>query len=299
MELFAALVYWLIVALWITVLGTIAGWYIQDPKAFGTSKLLLWVLAIDALRNIVENVYFGLFFGSQYGVLPASLSSVLGKPILLVIPKLLNIAAGCLVLALLLLRWLPMSIKERKQMERTTQLFQERAAIDGMTGLYNRSHFLEAATAEWDRYKRYRRSLCMLMLDIDEFKTVNDGWGHHAGDEVIIGLAQTLRNNKRRSDIVARLGGDEFAFILPESSIDDAMKMAERIRQAIFERAFSVDGRQIAVSVSIGISQARRTTGIIDMLKQADLALYEAKRRGRNRICTFDGVHLPGQPVAA
>jgi|SRR5580704_4847312 hypothetical protein len=113
MQLFAALIYWAIVALWLTVLGTVIFFYIRNPKAFGTTRLLLAVLAIDTTRNILENSYFGVYFGAQYGLFPSSMTAVLGQPVLLVLPKIVNVIAGCFVLGLLLLRWLPLAIKER------------------------------------------------------------------------------------------------------------------------------------------------------------------------------------------
>jgi diguanylate cyclase (GGDEF)-like protein len=296
MSFLAATIYWLIVPLWMTVLATIVFWYLRDPKAFGTTRLLLWVLAIDAARNIIENTYFGFFFGSQYGILPPSIAVLLGNPGLLILPKLANILAGCLVLTLLLLRWLPAAVSERTRSEQTARYFQERAAHDGMTGLYNRSHFLEAATAEWDRYRRHRRPLTLLMLDIDSFKSINDRHGHHVGDEAIIRVAQALRQEKRRTDVVARLGGDEFAVVLPETSLEDAMKVADRLRRTIFERT---DADDLSVTVSIGVSDARWSTGIIDMMKEADAALYEAKRNGRNRVCGFAEVLERAEAVAA
>ncbi len=117
MKLAAALIYWPIVALWMTVLGAAILFYIRNPETFGTTRLLLAVLAIDTLRNVVENTYFGLYFGGQYGVLPVSLIGFLGQPVLLILPKLLNVAAGCLVLAILLLHWLPAAIRERQHMQ--------------------------------------------------------------------------------------------------------------------------------------------------------------------------------------
>jgi hypothetical protein len=117
MNLAAALVYWIIVALWLAALGVVAIAYIRNPRAFGAMRLLLLVVAIDTLRNIIENLYFGLYFGAQYGLFPGAIVGVLGNPYLLIIPKIINVAAAGAVLGLLLLRWLPAAERERTQAE--------------------------------------------------------------------------------------------------------------------------------------------------------------------------------------
>ena len=117
MQLFAALIYWVIVCLWLAVLGTVSAAYLRNPHTFGPSRLLLAVLAIDTSRNIIENHYFGLYFGGQYGLFPGSLVGVLGLPQLLIIPKIVNVSAACFVLGLLLFRWLPDAAKERADAE--------------------------------------------------------------------------------------------------------------------------------------------------------------------------------------
>ena len=113
MTLAAALIYWVIIALWLAVLATVAVSYWRNPRTFGATRMLLAVLAIDTIRNLIENFYFGFYFGAQYGFFPAAIVGVLGDPNLLIIPKLINVAAACLVLGLLLLRWLPQALRER------------------------------------------------------------------------------------------------------------------------------------------------------------------------------------------
>jgi signal transduction histidine kinase len=114
MALAAALIYWVIVALWATVLGTLIVVYIRNPRVFGPTRLLLTVVAIDTSRNVIENTYFGLYFGGQYGLFPAAVVGALGNPYLLIIPKVINVIAGGVVLGLLLLRWLPSAIAEHQ-----------------------------------------------------------------------------------------------------------------------------------------------------------------------------------------
>jgi len=118
MHLAAALVYWVIVAIWLGVLLTVVYYYSRNPRIFGTTRLLLLVIALDTCRNIIENTYFGIFFGSQYGYFPPGIADLLGNPVLLIIPKLINVAAGCFVIGVLLMRWLPRAVRERGNSER-------------------------------------------------------------------------------------------------------------------------------------------------------------------------------------
>jgi diguanylate cyclase (GGDEF)-like protein len=285
MSLAAALIYWVIVALWLTVLGTIGYFYVRNPHTFGSTRLLLAVLAIDTFRNIFENVYFGLYFGSQYGIFDVEVAQLLGRPWLLIIPKALNVVAGCVVLGLLLLRWLPLAVKDHGQAEQHAIDLEMLAAIDWLTGIYNRRHFETLARAELARCQRYMRPLSILMLDVDHFKAINDRFGHAAGDRVLQTIAALCRGAKRDSDVVARLGGEEFALMLPETTEAAAVQLAERLRQQVLECAPTVDGEKLDVTVSIGIAGASlRTSGIEALLRRADQALYEAKRKGRNRV---------------
>lgn len=121
MSLAAALIYWLIIAIWLAVLSTVAVAYYRNPQTFGTTRLLLVVVGIDTIRNLIENFYFGLYFGAQYGLFSASLIPILGKPYLLIIPKIINVLAASLVLSLLLLRWLPMASREKNAAESTVR----------------------------------------------------------------------------------------------------------------------------------------------------------------------------------
>jgi hypothetical protein len=145
------LIYWVIVALWLTILGTIIFFYVRNPHTFGTTRLLL---AVDAFRNILENIYFGLYFGSVYEVLPSQLAAVMGHPVLLILRKFLNVAAGSVVLCLLLWRWLPLAVTERSQTEQRASDLETLAAVDFLTGVYNRRHFETLARAELARCQR-------------------------------------------------------------------------------------------------------------------------------------------------
>jgi diguanylate cyclase (GGDEF)-like protein len=162
------------------------------------------------------------------------------------------------------------------------------ACVDGLTGLNNRRHLLTLAESEWSRFQRYGRPLALLMIDIDFFKSVNDTYGHDVGDAVLKAVTEVLHRSKRTSDIAGRLGGEEFALVLPEATLDRAVAAAERYRALIGGRPIIAMGRQISVTVSIGVGVAEAgMSGFDDLLKRSDVALYEAKNSGRNRVCSF------------
>ncbi len=117
MMLAAALIYWLIISLWLAALVAVGVAYIRNPRTFGAVRLLLAVLVIDTIRNIAENLYFGLYFGGQYGLFPASIVGVLGNPSLLIISKIINVLAACAVLVLIAFKWLPLESRERQEAE--------------------------------------------------------------------------------------------------------------------------------------------------------------------------------------
>ena len=294
MAIAAALIYWVIVAIWLSVLGTVIWFYAANPRIFGTTRLLLGVVAIDTTRNIVENVYFGLYFDSRYGLFGPDLAGVLGEPLLLIMPKVLNVISGLLVLSILLLRWLPEAIGERRSAEEHSAHLSRMASIDGMTGLFNRSHFLIQAESEFERTQRYHHPLSVLMLDIDYFKSINDRYGHDIGDRVIVEIANILRYMAREADLAARMGGEEFVVMLPETGIADAANLGERLRAAIAATPIQATGGLLSLTVSIGVGGSDGNATVGEMLKQADLALSRAKSEGRNRTCLCDS---PLRPV--
>jgi diguanylate cyclase (GGDEF)-like protein len=157
--------------------------------------------------------------------------------------------------------------------------FEELAQTDSLTGLYNRRHFDLLADAEWRRFKRYKRPLSLMLIDIDRFKEINDQFGHDRGDEALKTLALICIESKRSTDIVARVGGDEFAVLFPETDLMRARIVAER-----FVSAAETTGD---ITFSIGIAESSLKMSGFDMLKRsADIALYRAKAAGRNRICS-------------
>ena len=161
------------------------------------------------------------------------------------------------------------------------------ATTDALTGANNRRRFFELGNHELKRSARYKHPLAVVMLDIDYFKSINDNYGHQAGDEVLIAFTSTAKASLRDSDIFGRLGGEEFAAVLTETSADAAIEVAERLLKDLAAVRVPVKGEEISFTVSIGVSFAKETDSSIEMvLNRADEALYKAKRGGRNRVVT-------------
>jgi diguanylate cyclase (GGDEF)-like protein len=173
----------------------------------------------------------------------------------------------------------------RAELERTRDALQVMATTDELTGLLNRRRFLEVAEQELKRSRRYGRPLSIIGLDLDHFKDVNDRLGHAAGDTVLRTLGQVLRDEGRRQDIAGRLGGEEFAIVLPETSIDDAVALSERVRNRLGATRVVANGAALTVTASFGVAEITSTDGSVeDALGRADQALYRAKRAGRDRV---------------
>jgi diguanylate cyclase (GGDEF)-like protein len=182
---------------------------------------------------------------------------------------------------------------------RNAEELERLATTDGMTGVYNRRHFLSLADREWARARRYQRPISFLMIDIDYFKSINDGFGHQVGDEMIVHLAKLARDCKRDCDVLARIGGEEFALLLPETDLPQAQIVAERLRRVVAANSLVVASGSIPATVSIGVATSvAAMNDISDLMKAADQALYDAKHAGRNRvICHI--VHVAVPSIAA
>lgn len=159
---------------------------------------------------------------------------------------------------------------------------EEAAFTDHLTGLANRRRFERQLEREITRTLRYGRPFCLLLLDIDHFKLVNDTYGHEAGDEAIRWLAKTLQAGTRGIDLAARIGGEEFAVLLTETGFDGGVDVAERLRQAIKQEEIPSVGR---ITASFGVVEFPACAGTgRELLMIADAAMYEAKRQGRDRV---------------
>ena len=162
------------------------------------------------------------------------------------------------------------------------------ASFDGMTGLFNRRHVLSLAELEWSKYKRYARPLSLVLFDIDRFKSINDRFGHQAGDYVITQIAAICQQYKRKSDLAARIGGEEFLILLPETNLAAAERVAEK-------RSFSFSSSAIDATISAGVAEANLSMeSVFDLIKAADRSLYLAKDSGRNRVCACEDLREIG-----
>jgi diguanylate cyclase (GGDEF)-like protein/PAS domain S-box-containing protein len=173
-------------------------------------------------------------------------------------------------------------VSQRKEME--AELFRQ-ASTDALTGISNRRYFHNQAEQELRRARRFARDMTVMMIDIDNFKLINDTYGHATGDAVIQGVVKRSLESLRQSDSLGRIGGEEFAVLLPETSIAAAHDVAERLRAHIQDKPIIAEHNAIACTASIGIAQLSAQDGTIDdLLKRADTALYAAKNNGRNRV---------------
>jgi len=189
------------------------------------------------------------------------------------------------------------------QLARSLEFGRVRASAerDALTGLPNRAAFERALTHERQRFERYHHPVALLVCDVDHFKEVNDTHGHEAGDAVLRALADTLRHEIRDVDTLARFGGEEFVVLLPETVLQAAADVAERLRVSVEALAVSWHGTLIPTTVSIGVSECPHCAARPeDLLRSADAALYSAKGAGRNRVIAAPAItarRTPGRPA--
>lgn len=181
------------------------------------------------------------------------------------------------------------SVKKRRMYERA-------AMFDGLTGIHNRRWLDETLHRLVKRHERDHGDLSVSLIDIDHFKNFNDTYGHDAGDHVLTVVASTLSKNLRPTDFVARFGGEEFVILFPDTTLEQARMVANRVREAIAAKQLAMDdGRELpCVTISMGVAQHEIRQTVPSLLKVADSAMYRAKRAGRNRVFTGTSADLDG-----
>ncbi len=172
---------------------------------------------------------------------------------------------------------------------------QGQAITDSLTGIYNRRGLFQIGEFEFLRARRIERAFCALMLDIDRFKRINDHYGHATGDQALRGLADRCRNSSRAVDLICRYGGEEFVILLPETHIEAAKLVAERLRLSIMENPMTTDSGPLRITVSIGIAEANGSDTLKSLIERADEALYDAKHAGRNCVRARDVIQTDSQ----
>ncbi len=192
---------------------------------------------------------------------------------------------------------LDLRIRSAFDLEQTRRM----ANTDGLTGLYNHRHLQERLQQEIERAGRYGRPLSVIMADLDHFKSFNDTYGHPRGDELLIAVAGTLRQLSRASDILARYGGEEFTLVLPETSAEKALVLAERVRQCVaaleVTGPLSRRGAETGVTLSLGVASLAAGSTKEEVIEAADVALYRAKRDGRDRVCVAEDDQAAAEPM--
>jgi two-component system cell cycle response regulator len=173
-----------------------------------------------------------------------------------------------------------------QELAEKNRLLEELALTDSLTGLPNRRAVEEWAGHQLSAAARHHFSFWVVFADLDNFKSVNDRFGHHAGDTVLKQFAELLKQSSRRSDICARIGGEEFLFVLTHNTAEDARRVIERIRTQFCETQFQFGGETASVTASFGVAQFVKEDGqnFEGLVRRADAALFEAKRLGRNRV---------------
>jgi diguanylate cyclase (GGDEF)-like protein/PAS domain S-box-containing protein len=177
-------------------------------------------------------------------------------------------------------------ITQRKDLEE--KLFRL-ATTDELTSISNRRSFMVQGRTWFSQARRHKRPLAVLALDLDNFKTINDRYGHHVGDMVLMHFAKLVSKNQRAEDVFGRLGGEEFGLILSEAGAGTALSTAERLRGILAESPLKTDQGPVSVTVSIGVAELKEADkGLEDILRRADMALYQAKSNGRNKVVSAE-----------
>ena len=174
----------------------------------------------------------------------------------------------------------------QQQLHASMAQLEQANRIDGLTGIYNRRYWQQQLQLELLRAERYQHPVSLLLFDLDKFKQLNDSYGHQGGDAVLTTVAERISALLRDTDIFGRYGGEEFGVVLPETALDGALMVANRICKTIAAETVSYNQQHIPVTLSIGVASFAGQSSD-ELIQQADIALYNAKRQGRNCVCAY------------
>jgi diguanylate cyclase (GGDEF)-like protein len=178
---------------------------------------------------------------------------------------------------------------QRAKLLKESQFFEQLAITDSLTGLHNRRQILHLAEIEFERAKRFKHPLTLLILDLDGLKQLNDSYGHLVGDRALKSVAENSKVHMREIDSIGRMGGDEFVILLVETDLEGGRAAAERIRQTITDSPINSQQGPITITVSVGIAtNSEKITSVEDLINQADIALMKAKKAGKNHVAVTD-----------
>ncbi len=260
------------------------------PYALATAKALLrfghhtdWIAQVLAAGHILSGL--AIIGRAVFWLFATPVNSLLAST-----PTNMLVVSGQNILDIGLTLFFLMLNNQRlaQELTRSQQELEQLAAIDALTGAYNRRKFLELCEAEISRARRLGRPLSLLLFDLDQLKPINDTYGHAAGDRALCTIVQVARQHVRSIDLIGRLGGDEFAVLLVETDTTRAEQVAERIRKATEARPIQWEMSVIPLTLSAGVMElGNNTNSLEEWMRYADRILYQAKRAGRNQVAVY------------
>jgi len=256
---------------------------------------LVWLTFVPVAGTIMAGSEAGIYWGvvcigSAFGIY--ALKESLGVDISLIpitnLDRLIDIVTATLATTTAI--WLNETSKSRalRRLEDTRARLDHLATIDSLTETYNRRYFMERARREI--FQKPRAAL--LLFDIDHFKKINDNYGHDIGDQVLQGLCKVCKNNLRENDLFARFGGEEFIILLPDTNLEKAQQIADRLCNVVSKTTFITSQGEMTTTISIGVStfSPLNQVSIETLLIQADKAMYQSKQAGRNRVTIWENI---------
>jgi diguanylate cyclase (GGDEF)-like protein len=241
-------------------------------------RLLVYIAIITIMANISSMVNFFIHPEIPYFSLPHLLTGAISATI-------------TIILLSLVISYADRMTSIATELNRVNKILREQSIRDSLTGLYNHRHFQEMIRHEFLLAKRHQTDLTCMMLDLDHFKDVNDEYGHPFGDLVLQGTAKQILFETRETDTLARYGGEEFAILLPNTDLNGAMTIAQRIRQRIekFTHQNNNYTRRITISIGLATKDSHHPEKPEELLSFADQGLYAAKKTGRNKVISYEG----------